>query len=264
MTCLSSEASEDVARSGLDFFVGEADDRVARRAQCRVLERVFLARSRAAVAGTVDLDGELQIRPVKVHLEAVKLGVHSRLAELGRLHQGEKHVLAAASRTGAAARVELESSLEYVEVVTAVRSRHRVADGGLHEAAVEGCFVDDVRELVSRHDVREVDERAVDGRDGDHAAAGDLTPIEPIAAMDLDAFQTTPPRGDDGNQRGTVTRDLVKLRRGHVAYRRAIAGREHRGETSALPRERDMPDRIDACMNTNEPPARDSPRDPGV
>jgi hypothetical protein len=64
-----------------------------------VLAGVVFAGGWAAVVGAVDLDGEFELGPVEVHLEAVEVGVDEGL--LG--DEREEGVFGAASGAGAAA-----------------------------------------------------------------------------------------------------------------------------------------------------------------
>ena len=60
---------------------GNADDGVAGGFEDLLFQRVLAEGSRAAVAGAVDLDGELVLGPVEVGLDAVDVRVHERLGE---------------------------------------------------------------------------------------------------------------------------------------------------------------------------------------
>jgi hypothetical protein len=65
------------------------------------------------VAGTVDLDDQVQLWPVEVDLEVLDLRVDERFRQAGFACTGEEAVLELATCAGAAGLVELERAFEH-------------------------------------------------------------------------------------------------------------------------------------------------------
>ena len=110
-------------------MIGDAQDAVAGSPQTSVTFVVLPLCARAGVAGAVDLDDEVEFRPVEVDLDVLDLGVDERFGQSGIACESEEAVLELAARARASYGVEFERFLEDVQVVAAVGPADRGADG---------------------------------------------------------------------------------------------------------------------------------------
>jgi hypothetical protein len=143
--------------------------------------------------------------------------------------------LVAALEPGAALLVEGESGFEDVEVVAAVRSRHRIACRFLVEPALERGLVDDVGQLERRLNLREVDEHARGRGDRDALEARHVPRIEVLGPMEPDAREISAlAKDNDIDHRGAKTDEPAQLGGREEAEQRAFAAGEHSREKPGL------------------------------
>ena len=173
----------------------------------------------------VDLDVEPRLRPEEVRFIAQELRVDQRVRQI----ELEEQHLVARPGPGAAGPIDLDRPVEDVEVVAAVRARHRISDRRLHEPPSECRLLDHRRDLVRRSNVAEIHQQAMHRGDRDATLGRDVARVQPPDAVDADSGRrSTVMRDDHVDQTGARPRQPVQFGRRAVTQRRAADGEDGR------------------------------------
>ena len=162
---------------------------------------------RPVVPRPVDLDDQLELRPVRVDLLAQHLR-RSRSASAicrGRARGTRPPCRSCSRRCPLGGPRSPRRELRCAGARSAA-PRTRGARRDQVESQVRG-LVHDVRQPLDRIDLREIDDRPRDGRDRDAVAHRDVTRVQAPAVMHAHAGDAHLPRRDDGDRRGTTAPD---------------------------------------------------------